>query len=81
MTRARNHHGRTVLMASVTFDSVSKRYPNGHVGVRDMSTSRSPTASCWCSSARRAAASPPRCGSVAGLEDITEGELRIGDGW
>jgi multiple sugar transport system ATP-binding protein len=65
-------------MASVTFDHVSKQYPNGHLGVRDMSLEIADgellvlvgPSGCGKSTALR---------SVAGLEDITEGELRIGD--
>src|SRR6187402_3298503 len=65
-------------MASVTFDNVSKRYPNGHLGVRDMSLEIADgellvlvgPSGCGKSTALR---------SVAGLEDITDGELRIGD--
>jgi multiple sugar transport system ATP-binding protein len=65
-------------MASVTFDNVSKRYPNGHLGVRDVSLEIADgellvlvgPSGCGKSTALR---------SVAGLEDITDGELRIGD--
>ena len=41
------------------------------------STSTSPTASSSSWSGPRAAGSRPRCNMIAGLEDITEGELRI----
>ena len=43
------------------------------------STSMSPTASSSCWSARPAAASRPLLRMIAGLEEVTAGELRIGE--
>ncbi len=65
-------------MAAVTFDQVTKVYPNGFVGIRDLSLSIADgellvlvgPSGCGKSTALRAA---------AGLEEITSGELRIGD--
>ena len=48
-------------VAEITLESLTKVYPDGTRAVTD-STSRSPTASSSCSSARRAAARRPRCG-------------------
>ncbi len=65
-------------MSSVTFDEVTKVYPNGYVGIRDLSLSIEAgellvlvgPSGCGKSTALRMA---------AGLEEITGGELRIGD--
>ncbi len=43
------------------------------------STSTSRTASSWCSSGRRAAARRRRCACSPGLEDISEGQVKIGE--
>ena len=64
-------------MASVTFDQVTKVYPNGYVGIRDLSIDIADgellvlvgPSGCGKSTALRMA---------AGLEEITGGELRIG---
>ena len=48
-------------MAEVTFDRVSKVYPDGYRAVNDVNLDIR-TASSWCSSARPDAARPPRCG-------------------
>jgi multiple sugar transport system ATP-binding protein len=65
-------------MAQITLDGVTKRYPDGFEAVRDMSLQVEDgefvilvgPSGCGKSTALR---------MVAGLEDITEGELRIGD--
>ncbi|HEX7133938.1 MAG TPA: sn-glycerol-3-phosphate ABC transporter ATP-binding protein UgpC, partial [Iamia sp.] len=65
-------------MASVTFDQVSKQYPNGAFGIRDISLEVADgellvlvgPSGCGKSTALR---------SVAGLEEITHGRLLIGE--
>src|SRR5262245_23332797 len=65
-------------MAQITLDGVTKRYPDGYEAVRDMNLQIEDgefvilvgPSGCGKSTALR---------MVAGLEDITEGELRIGD--
>jgi multiple sugar transport system ATP-binding protein len=65
-------------MARITLDGITKRYPDGFEAVRDMSLQVEDgefvilvgPSGCGKSTALR---------MVAGLEDITEGELRIGD--
>ncbi|MHB8611418.1 MAG: ABC transporter ATP-binding protein [Candidatus Dormibacteraceae bacterium] len=65
-------------MASVTFDHVTKRYPGGTIAVKDFSLEVEDTefmvlvgpSGCGKSTALR---------MLAGLEEITEGEIRIGD--
>ncbi|HYI80815.1 MAG TPA: sn-glycerol-3-phosphate ABC transporter ATP-binding protein UgpC [Thermoleophilaceae bacterium] len=65
-------------MAKITFDGVTKRYPDGFEAVKDMSLEVEDgefmilvgPSGCGKSTALR---------MVAGLEDISDGELRIGD--
>jgi multiple sugar transport system ATP-binding protein len=65
-------------MAQITMDGLTKRYPDGYEAVRDMDLSIDDgefvilvgPSGCGKSTALR---------MIAGLEDITEGELRIGD--
>jgi multiple sugar transport system ATP-binding protein len=65
-------------MASVTFDQVSKEYPNGTFGIRDLSLD-------VADGEMLVLVGPSGCGkstalrSVAGLEEITHGHLLIGD--
>src|SRR5213595_2221511 len=65
-------------MADITLDHVTKRYPDGYEAVKDMSLTIEdgefvilvgPSGSGKSTALRM----------VAGLEDITDGELRIGD--
>ncbi|HEV3485463.1 MAG TPA: ATP-binding cassette domain-containing protein, partial [Vicinamibacterales bacterium] len=65
-------------MAQITMDGITKRYPDGYEAVRDMNLAIEDgefvilvgPSGCGKSTALR---------MIAGLEDITEGELRIGD--
>ena len=65
-------------MAKITFDGVTKRYPDGYEAVKDMDLEIEDgefmilvgPSGCGKSTALR---------MVAGLEDISDGELRIGD--
>jgi multiple sugar transport system ATP-binding protein len=65
-------------MAQITLDNLTKRYPDGFEAVRDMNLAIEDgefvilvgPSGCGKSTALR---------MIAGLEDITEGELRIGD--
>jgi multiple sugar transport system ATP-binding protein len=65
-------------MAKISFDGVTKQYPDGYEAVKDMDLEIEDgefvilvgPSGCGKSTALR---------MVAGLEDITEGELRIGD--
>jgi len=65
-------------MASVTLDQVTKVYPNGHVGVRDLDME-------IADGEFLVLVGPSGCGKstalrmVAGLEEITDGVMRIGD--
>jgi multiple sugar transport system ATP-binding protein len=65
-------------VATITFDHITKRYPDGFEAVKDMTLTVAdgefmilvgPSGSGKSTALRM----------VAGLEDITEGELRIGD--
>src|SRR6266545_3513676 len=65
-------------MAEITLDHLTKRYPDGFEAVRDMNLDISDgefmilvgPSGCGKSTALR---------MIAGLEDITDGELKIGD--
>src|SRR5215204_1084150 len=65
-------------MAQITLDHLTKRYPDGFEAVKDMSLAIQDgefvilvgPSGCGKSTALR---------MIAGLEDITDGELRIGD--
>src|ERR671917_2566591 len=65
-------------MAQITMDGLTKRYPDGYEAVKDMSLQIEDgefvilvgPSGCGKSTALR---------MVAGLEDISDGELRIGD--
>jgi multiple sugar transport system ATP-binding protein len=65
-------------MAQITMEGITKRYPDGYEAVRDMNLAIDDgefvilvgPSGCGKSTALR---------MIAGLEDITEGELRIGD--
>src|ERR671910_2124441 len=65
-------------MAQITLDHITKRYPDGFEAVKDMSLTIEDgefvilvgPSGCGKSTALR---------MIAGLEDITDGELRIGD--
>src|SRR3954452_12804775 len=65
-------------MAEITLDHVTKRYPDGYEAVRDMNMRIEDgefvilvgPSGCGKSTALR---------MIAGLEDISEGELKIGD--
>jgi multiple sugar transport system ATP-binding protein len=65
-------------MATVTLEQLTKIYPNGHVGVRDLDLD-------IADGEFLVLVGPSGCGKstalrmVAGLEDITSGVLRIGD--
>jgi multiple sugar transport system ATP-binding protein len=65
-------------MASVTFDQVSKQYPNGTFGIRDISLD-------VADGELLVLVGPSGCGKstalrcVAGLEEVTHGHLRIGE--
>ncbi|QYG91967.1 ATP-binding cassette domain-containing protein [Iamia sp. SCSIO 61187] len=65
-------------MASVTFDQVSKQYPNGAFGIRDISLE-------VLDGELLVLVGPSGCGKstalrcVAGLEDVTHGSLLIGE--
>src|SRR3979490_3407738 len=65
-------------MASIDFDSVSKHFPNGTVAVDDMNLTVS-------DGEFMIFVGPSGCGKttalrmVAGLEEVTSGEIRIGD--
>ena len=65
-------------MAGVTFDNVSKQYPNGFEAVIDLSLEID-------DGEFLVMVGPSGCGKsttlrmIAGLEDISQGEIRIGD--
>ena len=63
-------------MATVEIDRLEKRYPTT-TALKGVSLDRRATASSSCSSAPRAAASRRCCASIAGLEDVTAGTIRI----
>ena len=66
-------------MAEIVLDGVSKRFADGFEAVKDMSLD-------VADGEFMILVGPSGCGKstalrmIAGLEDITEGELRIGDG-
>ena len=66
-------------MAGVTFDQISKVYPDGTRAVNAHRASRSATASSWSSSARRGAARRRRCAWSPGSRRSPRASLRIGD--
>ena len=66
-------------MAGVTFDGVSKVYPDGTRAVDRPRASTSRTASSWCSSARRAAARRRRCAWSPGSRTSARAACVIGD--
>src|SRR5665648_926289 len=65
-------------MAQITLDNITKRYPDGFEAVKDMNLKIEDGEFVIL-------VGPSGCGKstalkmIAGLEDITEGELRIGD--
>ena len=65
-------------MATLAFEGVSKVYPDGTRAVDDWIW-RSTTASSWCWSGPSGCGKTTALRMVAGLEEITEGVVRIGD--
>ena len=69
--------GRTWQMADITLENVTKRFPDGYEAVRDMSLDIK-------DGEFMILVGPSGCGKItalrmiAGLEDITDGELKIG---
>ena len=75
------HHGFSIqggYVAEIVLDDVWKVYPDGTEAVRAL-TSTSPTRSSWCSSARPAAARPPRCAWSPASRRSRGGRCAIGD--
>ena len=66
-------------MAGVTFDGITKTYPDGTTAVERSRPRDRATASSWCSSARRAAARRRRCAWSRGSRRSRGGVLKIGD--
>jgi multiple sugar transport system ATP-binding protein len=73
-----SYHLGKAGMASITFDGVTKRYPDGTVAVDDLQLEIE-------DGELMILVGPSGCGKttalrmIAGLEDVTEGEIRIGD--
>ena len=64
------------LMAEIGLSDVEKYFGANYV-IRQARTSRSPTASSWCCSGRRAAARPRRCAPSPGSRRSTRGDILI----
>ena len=68
-----------IIMASVTFENVVKRY--GNVTAVRTSIWRSPTRNSWSSSALRAAARPPACACWPGWKTSARARSTSAIGW